>query len=73
MVAQPQPQWSRERLKNSDFSRTIVDLANDSRQLCHLKIRIACGGIAQLGEHLICIQKVAGSIPVASTTFNSAF
>ena len=25
------------------------------------------GGIAQLGEHLICIQKVAGSIPVAST------
>lgn len=28
-----------------------------------------CGGIAQLGEHLICIQKVAGSIPVASTSF----
>lgn len=28
-----------------------------------------CGGIAQLGEHLICIQKVAGSIPVASTNF----
>ena len=27
------------------------------------------GGIAQLGEHLICIQKVAGSIPVASTNF----
>jgi hypothetical protein len=25
------------------------------------------GGIAQLGERLICIQKVAGSIPVAST------
>lgn len=28
------------------------------------------GGIAQLGEHLICIQKVAGSIPVASTKFS---
>ena len=26
------------------------------------------GGVAQLGEHLICIQKVAGSIPVSSTT-----
>ena len=25
------------------------------------------GGVAQLGERLICIQKVAGSIPVAST------
>ena len=25
------------------------------------------GGVAQLGEHLICIQKVAGSIPVVST------
>lgn len=29
------------------------------------------GGIAQLGEHLICIQKVAGSIPVASTNLKS--
>lgn len=27
------------------------------------------GGVAQLVEHLICIQDVAGSIPVASTTF----
>lgn len=33
--------------------------------------RLQCGGIAQLGEHLICIQKVAGSIPVASTKFPS--
>ena len=30
-------------------------------------MRWPIGGIAQLGEHLICIQKVAGSIPVAST------
>ncbi len=33
-----------------------------------------CGGVAQLVEHLICIQDVAGSIPVASTTaFARAF
>lgn len=32
---------------------------------------ISSGGIAQLGEHLICIQKVAGSIPVASTSFRN--
>ena len=25
------------------------------------------GGVAQLGEHLICIQRVAGSTPVIST------
>ena len=35
-----------------------------------LKIYDLCGGVAQLGEHLICIQEVAGSIPVASTKFN---
>lgn len=29
------------------------------------------GGVAQLGEQLLCKQKVAGSIPVASTTFFS--
>ncbi len=26
------------------------------------------GGVAQLGERLLCTQKVAGSIPVTSTT-----
>ena len=26
------------------------------------------GGVAQLGEHLLCKQKVVGSIPIASTT-----
>ena len=30
--------------------------------------KIYFGAVAQLGEHLICIQKVAGSIPVSSTT-----
>ena len=28
------------------------------------------GGLAQPGERLICIQEVAGSIPVSSTNFN---
>ncbi len=27
------------------------------------------GAVAQLGEHLICIQKVVGSIPISSTRF----
>ena len=30
------------------------------------------GDVAQLGEHLICIQGVAGSIPVISTSFNKS-
>lgn len=30
---------------------------------------VARGGIAQLVEHLVCTQKVAGSTPVASTAF----
>ena len=28
------------------------------------------GAVAQLGERLICIQEVAGSIPTSSTSFN---
>ena len=31
------------------------------------------GAVAQLGEHLICIQEVAGSIPVSSTSFYKNF
>ena len=34
------------------------------------KIRNGYGDVAQLGEHLICIQGVAGSIPVISTSFS---
>ena len=26
-----------------------------------------CGGVAQLGEHLLCTQGVSGSIPLIST------
>ena len=32
-----------------------------------LAVRAALGGVAQLGERLLCTQKVVGSIPVAST------
>ena len=31
------------------------------------------GAVAQLGEHLICIQEVAGSIPVSSTVKKFVF
>ena len=30
------------------------------------------GGLAQLGERLICIQEVSGSIPLFSTTGNES-
>ena len=33
-----------------------------------LRTHINNGAVAQLGERLICIQEVAGSIPVSSTT-----
>ena len=39
---------------SSPFIRTIVSI---------------CGGIAQLGEHLLCKQGVNGSIPFTSTKF----
>ena len=32
-----------------------------------VKSKILCGGIAQLGEHLLCKQRVYGSIPYTST------
>src|SRR5262249_45354132 len=32
-----------------------------------------CGRVAQLGEHLLCKQGVAGSIPVTSTIFSIAY
>ena len=30
--------------------------------------RVPCGALAQLGERLICIQEVIGSIPIGSTS-----
>ena len=31
------------------------------------KVKIGCGGLAQLGERLPCKQEVSGSIPLIST------
>jgi hypothetical protein len=31
------------------------------------------GGVAQLGEHLVCNQEVVGSIPIASTILRARF
>jgi hypothetical protein len=36
-------------------------------------MRIPCGALAQLGERLICIQEVIGSIPIGSTNLIPAF
>lgn len=35
-----------------------------------VRFRATLGGIAQLGERLICIQEVIGSIPFTSTILN---
>ena len=34
-------------------------------------IYVQLGALAQLGERLICIQEVSGSIPLGSTRFGS--
>jgi hypothetical protein len=34
------------------------------------KLRTGTGAVAQLGERLICIQEVAGSIPTSSTSYH---
>ena len=45
----------------TDFGGTLKkSKANEDR-------KIFCGPIAQLGERLICIQEVSGSIPLGST------
>ena len=31
------------------------------------RLQVIYGAVAQLGEHLVCTEKVAGSIPVSST------
>ena len=35
--------------------------------------QIDFGGVAQLGEHLLCTQRVVGSIPIISTRFQGLF
>jgi hypothetical protein len=39
------------------------------QMLYNQKNRNECGRVAQLGEHLLCKQGVAGSIPVTSTNY----
>ena len=38
--------------------------------VCGGNFRIPLGPVAQLGERLVCIQEVVGSIPVGSTTIS---
>ena len=47
--------------------RQIVDLVVAGSIPVDRPIKYTPGGVAQLGEHLICIQKAAGSSPVTST------
>ena len=46
-------------------SITFLSLA---RLLLKWRLRDTRGAVAQLGERLICIQEVAGSIPTSSTS-----
>jgi hypothetical protein len=39
------------------------------RKCFRIRVGVCCGRVAQLGEHLVCNQGVAGSIPVTSTNF----
>ena len=45
-----------------DFGVSIFDRSE-------IKNRQSIGGVAQLGEHLVCNQEVIGSIPFTSTNF----
>ena len=44
-----------------------VERRNCNRTLTSEKTQANYGGIAQLGEHLLCKQGVIGSIPIIST------
>ena len=54
---------------NSQRGQAVLISLQDTNhgvQLC-----IPCGALAQLGERLICIQEVIGSIPIGSTSLGS--
>jgi hypothetical protein len=46
--------------------------SDDKSVVCHLASVIWSGGVAQLGERLVCNQEVDGSNPFASTNFKIA-
>ncbi len=52
-------------VSSDDRGRTTEDRGDLSSGVCHL---FSDGGIAQLGERLLCKQEVIGSIPFASTS-----
>ena len=56
-------------IRNTQKSFISVHLCPSAAKVC----RIVSGGqgaVAQLGERLICIQEVAGSIPTSSTSLS---
>ena len=55
--------------------RTPADVSeySNARECRKINRSSACGRVAQLGEHLLCKQGVAGSIPVTSTISSGPF
>ena len=47
------------------FKQILFDFEGPEKGL----LKTLCGGLAQLGEHLLCKQGVKGSIPLISTTW----
>lgn len=45
----------------------LVSVALTSLKWMSMKARNTFGALAQLGEHLLCKQRVIGSIPIGST------
>ena len=67
--------YSRSRLAKyakRTFENSLLKVAKLSRCIvfrvwpCEI-----CGGLAQLGERLLCTQEVSGSIPLISTSYGS--
>ena len=48
-----------------------ISCGNACRDDAHFALANCTGALAQLGERLICIQEVSGSIPLGSTIVNS--
>lgn len=56
--------WQSGQMRCLGKAESVTALGFESLSLRHF-----FGGIAQLGEHLLCKQDVVGSIPTASTIF----
>ena len=65
----PGPPFSVVRVEHADTTCRWHVVNRKSRALCARAIpRSGSGGVAQLGERLLCKQEVIGSIPFTSTT-----